>query len=157
MICFFPIKCPGTMKKNYSKLLLLLIALISSSFIFAQTNRVKITVNWFSDAAENSVEVFDQANNKFLTITSSGSDLFTATYDLGCLTEDDETGLLPANYHIIAYDSSGDGWDGNVEVFVSDQSELFNDGPTSGQSDTGDLDFDLNSGIICDLSSEDMV
>ncbi len=143
------------MKKNYSKLLLLLIALISSSVIFAQTNRVKVTVNWFSDATQNSVEVYDQANNKFLTITSSGSDLFTATYDLGCLTEDDETGLLPEKYHIIAYDSSGDGWDGNVEVFVSDISELVNNGPTSGQFDTGELDFDLNSGIICDLSSED--
>ncbi len=56
------------MKKNYSSKLLLLIALISGSFIFAQTNRVKITVNWLDNAAQNEIEVFDQANNSFLTI-----------------------------------------------------------------------------------------
>ena len=98
------------MKKNYLKLLLLLITLISSSFIFAQTNRVKITVNWLSDAADNSVEVLDFANNALLTISSSGSDKFTATYDLGCLAK-------VSGYKLVLY-SDGDGWDGSSSLVV---------------------------------------
>lgn len=145
MICFFSNKCPGTMKKNYPQKLLLLLALISSSFVFAQTNRVKITVNWFSDADQNQVEVYDQANNLLLTIDSSGSDVYSATYDLGCLIKDSETGLLPAKYHLIA---SGSGWDGNAEVFVADQSELTISVP-------GEFNFDVNSSTICDLPDTD--
>ncbi len=145
------------MKKNYPQILLMLLALVSSSFVFAQTNRVKITVNWFSDASQNSVEIYDQANNNLYTITSSGAEVFTATYDLGCLIEDDETGLLPAKYHIIAYDANSDGWDGNVQVFVSDfeTAVLESSGPTSGQSDTGSLEFDVNSGVACDFPDTD--
>lgn len=133
------------MKKNYPQKLLLLLALISSSFVFAQTNRVKITVNWFSGADQNQIEVYDQANNLFLTIDSSGSDVFTATYDLGCLIKDTETGLLPAKYHLIA---SGSSWDGNAEVFVADQSELTISG-------SGEFNFDVNSSTICDLPDTD--
>ncbi len=59
------------MKKNYPHKLLLLFALISSSFVFAQTNRVKITVNWPETAYENKVEVYDQLGNNILTICNN--------------------------------------------------------------------------------------
>ncbi len=143
------------MKKNYSSKLLLLIALISSSFIFAQTNRVKITVTWPSTATQNEVKVYDQANNEILTISSSGSDVFTATYDLGCLSVENPT--LP-KYYIKVYDSNNNGWNSgsNVEIFVADQSELITSGPASGQSGVAKLDFDVNSATLCDFPDTDL-
>jgi len=154
------------MKKNYSSKLLLLIALISSSFIFAQTvttNRVKISVNWPNNAHENKVEVYDPANNLILTIcnnngpedcfSSSGSEVFTATYDLGCLTVDPVAG----NYSVKLFDLSG-GWSSGssltVEVEgVADQ----NIDISSATIDGGPNQiFNVNSDTQCSFDDTDL-
>ncbi len=111
------------MKKNYTKQLLLLIALISSSLLFSQTNRVKVTIVWPSQANNNIVEVYDPANNLLVSITSDGATQFNATYDLGCLTKDLTS---PATFHHIKlYDTTntvptaGDGWTSGSSVIVN--------------------------------------
>jgi len=134
---------------------LILIALISTSFVFAQTNRVKITVTWPSTATQNEVKVYDQANNELLTISSLDSNVFVATYDLGCLAVENPT--LP-KYYIKVYDENNNGWSSgsSVEVFVADQSELVSNGPLSGQSGVATLNFDVNSSTLCDFSDTDL-
>ena len=128
---------------------MLLIALISSSFIFAQTNRVKITVNWFSDAADNSVEVLDLANNTLLTISSSDSDKFTATYDLGCLAK-------VSGYKLVLY-SDGDGWDGSSSLVVKvlGSADQVIDVGTAAVNGGPHQPFNVNSTTLCDLGTED--
>lgn len=111
------------MKKNYTKQLLLLIALITCSLSFSQTNRVTVTVVWPTEADNNEVRVYDPANNLLVSITSDGATQFNATYDLGCLTKDPSS---PATFHHIKlYDTTnivptaGDGWPAGSSVIVN--------------------------------------
>ncbi|MBT8393977.1 MAG: hypothetical protein KJN66_03910, partial [Bacteroidia bacterium] len=158
------------MKKNYSKLLLLLIALISSSVIFAQTNRVKITVNWPTTAYENKVEVYDQANFLILTIcnnngpqdcyTDSGSSVFSATYDLGCLSTTKDN--LP-DYYIKLFSFDGNAWGGSsssvvVNVGQSDISpgtDVIDDAGDSASTSGYQIDF-VVGGDQCQFDDTDL-
>ena len=160
------------MKKNYSKLLLLLIALISSSFIFAQTNRVKITVIWPETAYENKVEVYNQFSSTIPVLTicntngpddcysETGSEVFTATYDLGCL--DETNSAIAESYSIKLFSVDDNSWGGtNSSVVVNVGSTDIDPGTDVITNDGGDASIDgytipfVVSGNQCTLEDTD--
>ena len=151
------------MKKNYSKLLLLLIILVSNSVIYAQTNRVKINVTWPDTAHENKVEVYDPANNLILTIcntngpedcySATGSTEFVATYDLGCLAKDPAVG----NYHLKLFDINDDGWSSGSSLVVEVEGVADQDIDISSADSSGGTDqiFNVNSDTFCSFIDTD--
>ena len=151
------------MKKNYSKLLLLLIILVSNSVIYAQTNRVKINVTWPDTAHENKVEVYDPANNLILTIcntngpedcySTTGSTEFVATYDLGCLAKDPDVG----NYHLKLFDINDNGWSSGSSLVVEVEGTPDQDIDISSANSSGGTDqiFHVNSETFCSFIDTD--
>ncbi len=140
------------MKKNYTKQLLLLIALITSSFIYSQTNRVKVTVVWPSFAQNNEVQVWDPANNMLVSITSDGATQFNATYDLGCLAV---AASLP-DYYIKIFNTGGVAWSGSASVVVNvADAEEINDTGTNASVLGYQIDFTVNNPTLCNFPDTD--
>ena len=148
------------MKKNYSKQLLLSLALIASSIMFAQTNRVLVTVDWPSESYKNKVEVYDPANNLLISIcngeecyqSSGSSDVYKATYDLGCLA----TAPILPDYYIKTFNTDDNDWSGSASVVVNvaGTDVITNDG--TGASILGNtISFSVNSATVCNFPDTD--
>ena len=108
--------------KTFTQLCCLITLLFAISFVTAQTTPVKITVDWEVESYKNKVEIYDQANNLVFTIcnsnecfqTSGTEEIYTGTYDLGCIQD--------GNYYLKLYnaDTGATSWaDGYVTVDVN--------------------------------------
>ncbi len=138
--------------RNFTKLLIFFIGILSFNFCWAD-HPVKITVDWEQNSYEYKVEVYDQANNLILTICNSNipdpdnpvsqcynadgtEEIFTATYDLGCLQN--------GNYYIRLFSIDDDSWSSKNTVKVNvDGTDVINDDGSNASSTGFDINFSL--------------
>lgn len=96
--------------------ILLWMLIISSSFAYAQTSFVEVSVNWPSWSSENRVEIYNPGGSVIATIdngyTGSADNSYSTTVSLGCITDD-------TNYYFIMYDTYGDGWNGADNITIT--------------------------------------
>ena len=133
--------------------LLLWMLIISSSFAYAQTSYVEVSVNWPSWSSENRVEIYNPSGSVIATIdngyTGSSDNSYSTTVSLGCIADD-------TNYYFIMYDTYNDGWNGADNITITSGGvNVINqdDGDLASPSGSAPIYFDVSGGCSATCSS----